>query len=229
MSNWAQQAYDFFVSRGWSSAQAAGIVGNLQYESGNRWHNSNVGDSGTAFGMAQWRGERLTVFERLFGRRLQGSSFEQQLQYVDWELRNTESRAGRMLARATSVEDATRIFMSAYERPANMSSLRDRVAAAQSAIGVNNGEGGFTWRDIFGPIAGGRSPIEILGDELPDLTEYDPTGISGFLRDLFSGAMAARFVAVIVGIILIAVALIAFILMSDTGKAAVKSAAKAAV
>ena len=56
----------------------------------------------------------------------------------------------------------------------------------------------------------------------------DATGISkliAWLKDFFSANTAARFAAVIIGIILITVAVVSIILTSDTGKSAVKTAA----
>ena len=50
----ADAAYRYFLSRGWTPAQAAGIVGNLQQESGPGLDPTIAGDGGNAFGIAQW-------------------------------------------------------------------------------------------------------------------------------------------------------------------------------
>ena len=49
----ADQAFDFFIAKGLTPEQAAGIVANLNQESG--FDPSAVGDNGTAFGIAQLR------------------------------------------------------------------------------------------------------------------------------------------------------------------------------
>lgn len=115
--NRARDAFIFFVSCKWTKEQAAGIVGNLQAECGqNLAFERAVGDAGTAFGLAQWRNERLDKFEEVFGFPLVQGSFEDQLNYVDWELRNTEKKAGKRLAKATEAGKAAEIVDQYYER-----------------------------------------------------------------------------------------------------------------
>lgn len=128
-------AFNYFTSQGWSPAQAAGIVGNLFAES--RFRTGAVGDQGTAHGIAQWRGERQDTFRRVIGRPLQGSSFEDQLRFVDWELRNTERAAGQRLRSAQTPDDAADIFARHYERPAGWAlrrSLPERQSHARSYL-----------------------------------------------------------------------------------------------
>jgi len=55
------------------------------------------------------------------------------------------------------------------------------------------------------------------------IADMDPTGIVGGIQDLLNGKTAARFAAGIIGIILITVALVAFIMTTDTGKEAAKA------
>lgn len=122
----------YFIGQGWSPQAAAGIVGNLYGESG--LNPAAVGDGGKAYGIAQWHPDRQANFARVMGRSIVGSTVEQQLQFVNWELNNTESKAGGLLRKASSVADATKTFMTAFERPANLSSLNKRISAAQDAI-----------------------------------------------------------------------------------------------
>jgi hypothetical protein len=213
MSSVWQTVVDFFVGRGWSQAQAQGIAGNLHYESGG-FNTSAVGDGGKAYGLAQWHPDRQSLFQRVFGFSIKGSSLENQLAFVDYELRNNEKTAGNKLSETTTVADATRVFMQYYERPANMSSLSSRVRAAGGGLGESIG-------NMFGDFIGWtRDPLGIKDFNATDL---DPTGISGFLRDFFTGKMAARFSAVIIGVILVALAIAAFVLTSDTGSKIVKT------
>ena len=126
-------AFNYFKSEGWSDFQAAAIIGNLHAESGLE---TNVyGDSGSAYGIAQWRGKRQTQFQTLYGRSLQGSSFQQQLSFVNWELKNTERRAGGMLANSTNLNQATYAVVRGYERPKNDSSYGSRLASAAKVLG----------------------------------------------------------------------------------------------
>ncbi|MBK7860243.1 MAG: LysM peptidoglycan-binding domain-containing protein [Archangiaceae bacterium] len=72
----AEQAINFFMSKGLTRAQAAGIASNLFYESGFR--PDAVGDGGTSFGIAQWhngRGDAMkqwTARARLLAHLVQG-------------------------------------------------------------------------------------------------------------------------------------------------------------
>ena len=114
-----QQAVSYFESQGWSHAQAAGIVANLTTES--RLSPSAVGDGGSAYGLGQWHPDRQQTFEQAFGHPIQGSSFDQQLQFVQYELTHTESSAGGRLRSATSAGEAGSLVSLYYERPADAS------------------------------------------------------------------------------------------------------------
>jgi hypothetical protein len=113
----ARQAFDFFVAQGWSPAQAAGIVANLDAESG--LHHDAAGDSGRAFGLAQWHPDRQAAFARFAERGIRGASFEQQLAFVHHELTaGPERAAGERLRGAASAAEAGAIVSRFYERPA---------------------------------------------------------------------------------------------------------------
>jgi hypothetical protein len=106
----------FFVDRGYSAAQAAGIVGNLVQESAIN-HLTKSGDKGTAHGIAQWRGERFTRLQA-FASKLgtHWRDFNTQLAFVDYELKNHETFAYRRLMAARNVDEATAAMIS-FERP----------------------------------------------------------------------------------------------------------------
>lgn len=112
-----QQAMGFFQSKGYTKEQAAGIVGNLIAESNLR-PSGAVGDNGTAFGIAQWRGERLTRLKRFANANGKDwQDFGTQLAFVDMELQNHETGAYQALKNAKTVDEATAAFVG-YERPA---------------------------------------------------------------------------------------------------------------
>lgn len=112
----AATALAFFLRAGWTRPQAAGIVGNLQEESGPNLNPSAVGDGGKAIGIAQWHPDRRANFPRAIGKTFQQSGFTDQLAFVQWELTHTESRAGDRLRSATSAADAAVIVDKFYER-----------------------------------------------------------------------------------------------------------------
>jgi len=126
-----EEAQAFFESRGWTKEQAAGIVGNLVVESGLR--TDAVGDGGQAYGIAQWHPDRQNAFRQVYGKDIRNSSFQEQLNYVDWELRNTEARAGNLLRNATTAEEAAAIVDRSYERSAGYH-LAERQANAAAIM-----------------------------------------------------------------------------------------------
>jgi LAS superfamily LD-carboxypeptidase LdcB len=116
----AATALSFFKSKGWSDAHSAGIVGNLQAESGKNLNPYIPGDGGKAFGIAQWHPDRQANFEKVFGKPITQSSFQEQLEFVQWELENTEKAAASKLRQATTAEEAAILFDRHYERSAGL-------------------------------------------------------------------------------------------------------------
>lgn len=150
----SSEAMSFFQKSGWSKAQAAGIVGNLQAESGASMKTNAVGDGGKAYGIGQWHPDRQAQFQAVFGKPIQQATFSEQLQFVDWELKHTEKGAGQRLAQAQDPGTAAAVVDKFYERSAGFH-RQQRIANANSLMGntpVANGFGG-------GAPAGGTSTI----------------------------------------------------------------------
>jgi hypothetical protein len=112
----AKIALNYFMQQGWSPQQAAGLVANLQAESTTNLNTDAVGDGGKAYGIAQWHPPRQQDFAKAMRKPLQGSSLQDQLEFVQWELNNTEANAGRRLKSAKTAEDAAAIVDQYYER-----------------------------------------------------------------------------------------------------------------
>ena len=110
-----EQAYKFFISMGLTPIQAAGIVGNLKQES-STFNTKDVGDGGESIGIAQWSSIRRKDFEKVFGKAFKDSTFQEQLQFIWWELNNTEKRALTKLKAATTAAEAAALFDKFYER-----------------------------------------------------------------------------------------------------------------
>lgn len=123
----AAQAIAFFMSKGLTKAQAAGIAGNLLHESG--FNPSAVGDGGTSFGIAQWhngRGDAMKRWTQANG--YSSTSFRGQLEYLWHELNNGESNALRHLRATTTPYDAGMAFCRYFERPAYINPARGQAA-----------------------------------------------------------------------------------------------------
>lgn len=123
----AEQTINFFMSKGLTRAQAAGIAGNLKFESGFR--PSAVGDGGTSFGVAQWhngRGDAMKSWTRAHG--YSSTSFKGQLEYLWHELNNSERNALNHLRGSTNAYDAGMNFQRYFERPAQINPARGQAA-----------------------------------------------------------------------------------------------------
>jgi spore coat assembly protein SafA len=129
------QAMTYFESQGWSKAQAAGIVANLDAESGMDAGINQIG-GGPGYGLAQWEGPRQRDFARWAGHDIQGSSFAEQLRFVQHELTTTEAGAGRALGRTNDAREAGSLVTRLYERPADTAG--EAVRRGERAVGIFN-------------------------------------------------------------------------------------------
>ena len=126
----AQEAFDFFVGKGWSKEQAAGMAANLSAES--KFNHQAVGDGGRAFGIAQWHPDRQAEFEKFSGKNIRDSSFQEQLAFMHHELTaGKEKAAGDKLKGSTSAAEAGAVVSRYYERPAD--ALGQATARARDA------------------------------------------------------------------------------------------------
>jgi hypothetical protein len=110
------QIVDSLMAKGWTREQSVGIAANLKQESN---FNANAsGDGGKAYGIAQWHGDRQAEFKKQYGKDIKESSLEEQLVFLNHELRQgSEQAAGNKLKGATSVQDAAGIVSKHFERP----------------------------------------------------------------------------------------------------------------
>lgn len=127
--------------KGLTPIQAAGIVGNLAIESGmstTAEGDKNV-EGGSSVGLAQWREGRkknLLEFLKKRGKTLETSSREDQLDFLMHEM-NSSDRYKQLLEDmkgSSSVADASNLFTSVYEVPAEATAHREeRVSKANLA------------------------------------------------------------------------------------------------
>jgi hypothetical protein len=112
--------------------QAAGLVGNLQNESGSSipaWGPS--GDNGSAWGTAQWRGDRLDNLKQFAANNgLDHTTVEAQQAFMRHEFDTTENKSYRALQAAQTPEDAAAAVNTQYERSADHSGRREQSARA---------------------------------------------------------------------------------------------------
>lgn len=110
--------YNRLIGEGIPPHVAAGIVGNLDVESG---FSDDVisfqrrGDQGTAYGIAQWRLDRKDNLLKFAGDR--ASTLDGQIDFLVHELKNSPEYGYSQLLKSKSVEEAATIFQDKYERP----------------------------------------------------------------------------------------------------------------
>lgn len=155
---------------GLAKHQAAGVVGNLVNESGPdipAWGPS--GDNGTAWGSAQWRGDRLTGLQRHASENgLDYKTPEAQQAWMRREFDTTENRAYKALMAATTPEEAARAFDQHYER--SDGATRDKRAASA--------------RQFYGgaPVDGPTAIDQAMGRTGSRMNSYADENAGGALR-----------------------------------------------
>lgn len=153
-------AMRFFLDKGWSREQAAGIVGNLLQETGTL-DPTQSHDGGTGIGIAGWRLERRKALESFAASRGKPvTDFETQLEFVDYELRTSEGKVGERLRQAKTAGQAAEAFIS-FERPVGWTpdnprgghGFLNRVRNAQGLIGEQADPTEFVGVPFGGEIA----------------------------------------------------------------------------
>ena len=146
-----QAAMAYFQAQGWSREQAASLAANIKRESAFR--PDAVGDNGKAYGIGQWHPDRQAEFKKKFGKDIQGSSMEEQMAFMHYELtQGNERKAGNILRGTTGAAEAAAAVSSHYERPADKAgeaAKRGQLAlamlggvpgASQAAAGAGAGQ-----------------------------------------------------------------------------------------
>lgn len=162
-SEFGRRAFSFYRGLGYSPPQAAALAGNAMAESGGS--TSIVGDQGKALGIFQWhpdRQARLLDYAKSQG--LDPRSEQAQLGFFDWELKNTERRAGEMLRSAQTPEEAQAAVLASLRPqgfrmsdPTQSHNYGGRLKNTLSLLGAEAG-GGVTPMDPSALTAGQTTP-----------------------------------------------------------------------
>jgi hypothetical protein len=121
MAGFLNRAFDFYKGIGYAPHQAAAMAGNANWESsgGNPLAS---GDNGTSFGLFQWRdpkpgsGRKTELFNWAKDNNLDPENEQTQLKFADYELKNSESKAGDKFFAAKDLTGANDALMG-YLRP----------------------------------------------------------------------------------------------------------------
>jgi hypothetical protein len=143
----ARLAFEYFVSQGLSPVQAAGIVGNLQGESGQGLNTNTINpgdgrDGSDSIGIAQWNSTRAQALRNYAASKgTPHTDLTTQLEFLHSELKGPEKAAYDKLLAAQTPEEATRAML-AFERPKGWNvpgSHPNRVQYAAKALASYGG------------------------------------------------------------------------------------------
>jgi hypothetical protein len=173
-----QTAFEYFVGKGLTDIQAAGIVGNLDQESGMDPSIAQYG-GGPGRGLAQWsvggRWDTDTDDNVAWYASQQGASewsLSLQLDFIWYELQTFHSYGLASLQAATTITEATVAFQDDFEGCGECDESQ-RIAFAQQAYDDYHGSGGGsgTGSGSSGSSSGGSAPAgcysDTLGKETP--------------------------------------------------------------
>jgi len=181
----AKKAYNYYLNRGVKPNVAAGIVGNLYKESG--LNPNAVGDKGTAFGVAQWRGDRLSNLKNYASSK--GRSYTDLNTQLDFILDEQGENQVLSLMGNQSPEVAAKTFADKYERPNPKYADYNTRSSVAKQLGKMK-LGGFIPKyalgagEIMGLVSQGMNLgagfIDSTND--PENPNVAKSGISGFIK-----------------------------------------------
>lgn len=172
MSN-AQSAFDFYVGQGLSPIQAAGIVGNLQGESGQDINPTAINkgdgrDGSDSIGIAQWNGTRAQALKDYAASKgVPWSDLNTQLEFLHQELQGPEKAAYGQLMTAQTPEQAGNAML-AFERPKDWNKPGAHPERAQYAAKAFAAYGGAQPAAApTSPAAAPSAPLNIAPQQPP--------------------------------------------------------------
>lgn len=130
------QGVDMLMKAGYSKEAAIGVMAGLKFESGGKLDPgafNGAGGGRGAQGLPQLRGSRIDEASRYLGKPWATASFEEQMQYVIWSLKNSSDRGAQLTGQMLSTPGissaaAAKSFIDVYERPGDNG--RESMAAA---------------------------------------------------------------------------------------------------
>jgi hypothetical protein len=136
----AEKAMNYFLDKGLTKAQAAGIVGNLNHESPGVNPDQHQHNGGPGYGIAQWEGSRKKE-EKQYAKEhgKPAGDLKTQLDFAWQELNTTHRGALRGVERAHTPSQAARAFERGFER-ASKPNMRAREQNALYAYNRPSGD-----------------------------------------------------------------------------------------
>lgn len=143
----------YFQQLGYTGEQAHGMAAGAFAES--RLNPNAENPTSGAFGIGQWLGKRKKQLFEMYG---SNPNFDQQLQFMGWELAHTEAPAARAIQGASTGADAMEAYVRRFMRPA---------AGAETSGDIHRGDA-FLAKTSDGaappqPVAKAHVRVELVG------------------------------------------------------------------
>jgi hypothetical protein len=162
-----QQIFNYFVGKGLTAQQAAGIVGNAQQESGFNPKSPNPAASGGGGGLFQWEGDRWSGPQGLLAfaakRGTQWTDTATQLDFTWWEMNNNRKQTLPLLKAASTPSQAADAFEQGFEGAGNpQNQNREKYAeAAYKLLGGSASSGSTTAPTTDNNCTGGPNSVDL--------------------------------------------------------------------
>jgi len=135
-----QMVHDYFTSKGWSSNAAWGIAGNVSQESGFASNAYNRNNKEESYGLFQFNSignpAAYADFKKRYQKPLTQATALEQMEFVDYQLHNSERSAGEGIKKASSPYEAGMVFGRLFERPQTVEKSRGLNAERFSKSGL---------------------------------------------------------------------------------------------
>ncbi len=140
----------FFTRQGWTLPQARGMAAGIYAES--RLDPRAANPESSARGLGQWLTPRQKDFERVIGKPVMESTFDEQLRFLQWELENTErTRAGDKIRETKTAPDALRSYIVDFMRPKK---------GYETTSDLERGHNALAWREGGRTGGTGTAPVD---------------------------------------------------------------------
>lgn len=151
------------LALGYEPHHAIGLTANLMQESGVGLNTRAVGDGGNAFGMGQWNGPRrrqYLAFAQRKGR--DPGDLDTQIEFLDWELKNTERGAAAKILNTANARDAAIMASNEFWRP-GIPHLGRRAAFADALMQQFEAGKVPRWEGARSPAQGASGDFSAFG------------------------------------------------------------------
>lgn len=181
----AKAAFDYYVGQGLSPVQAAGIVGNLQGESGQGLNPNAINpgdgrDGSDSIGIGQWNGPRAQALrDYAASKGMSWNDLNTQLEFLHNELKGPEKAAYDRLMAAKTPEEAGSAML-AFERPKDWNKPGAHPERGQYAA------------KVYAAYGGGQPTPAPASPAAPANGLLAQAPASGLLAPMFPQAQAAQ-------------------------------------